>query len=225
MDSQRVEYLASSTFDTSSSISSESESTNFGSYSYNITRQFNLLPKSIKTFPFLSTQISFNYTLETSIYLSPGSNSGLFQRIFIIEPSEFLPAGIITFYLTTTGIALGQGRLIDTPKQTKQKISLGNDPDVKYQIISIITSTQQTPIYEQDVNVTVTISNRKDKQNVLVTLTLNGGYRNTILLLRTCSSSNITINQDRINKAILIIRAIIKSNENETCIFAIKQSS
>jgi hypothetical protein len=225
MDSQRVEYLASSAFDTSSSISSEADSTNFGSYSYNITHQFNLLPKSIKTFPFLSTQILFNYTLETTVYLSPGTNSGLFQRIFIIEPSEFLPAGIITFYLATNGITLGQGRLIDTPKQTKQKLSLGNDPDVKFQLISIIKSIQQTPIYGQDVNVNITISNRKDKQIVSSTLTINSGYRNTTLLLITCSSSNITISQDRINKAILIVRAIIKPNENETCMFAIKQSS
>ena len=225
MDTHRVEYMASSISDTSSSISNEGESTNFGSYSYNLTRQFNLLPKSIKTFSFLSTIISFNYTLETTIYLSSGTNSGLFQRIFILQPLEFLPAGIITFYLATTGITLGQGQLLDTSKQTKQKINLGNDPDIKYEIINIITSTQQTPIYSQEVNINITISNRKDKQIVSVTLTINSSYRNTILILKTCSSLNININQNLINKPLLIIQAIIQPNQNETCMFILKQSS
>ncbi len=225
MDAQRVEYMASSILDTSSSISNEADSTNFGSYSYNITREFNLLPKSIKTFPFLSTIISFNYTLENTVYLSSGIISGLFQRTFTIEPSEFLPAGTITFYLATTGITLGQGRLTDTPKQSKQKVSLANDPDVKYQIISIVTSIRQTPTYEQDFNVTVTITNRKDKQIVSVTLNINSGYRNTTLIVRTRSSPNITISQDRINKSLLIIQATIQPNQEEKCMFAVKQSN
>lgn len=225
MSAIRVEYMASSSMDTSSAISSEADSSNFGTYSYNITRQFNLLPKSIKTYPFLSTTISFNYTLETTIYLSSGTNSGLFQRIFLIQPMEFLPAGIITFYLSTTGITLGQGRLTDTSKQTQQKISLGNDPDVKYNIISIITSMQHQPTYKQDVNINVTISNSKDKQIVSVTLTINSGYRDTILISKNCLSSNIEINQDEINQALFIIRAIIKPNEDKTCMFNIKQSN
>jgi len=224
-DKQRIEYMASSVIDTSSSISSESDSTNFGTYSYNITRRFNLLPKSIKTFPFLSTIISFNYTLETTLYLSSGTNSGLFQRIFTINPSEFLPAGIITFYLARTGLTLGQGRLIDTPKQSKQKISLSNDPDIKYHIIGIITSIRQTPTYGQDLNVNVTISNRKDKQIVSVTLFINSGYRNTTLISTIQSSSNITINQDSNDNSVLIIQAIIKPNQVETCMFAVKQSN
>ncbi len=225
MDSQRVEYMASSASDTSSSISSESDATNFGSYSYNITRPFKFLPRSIKTFPFLSPIISFNYTLETTIYLSSGINSGLFQRIFTIEPSEFLPAGTITFYLATTGITLGQGRITDTPKQAKQKINLANDPDVKYHIMSVITSTRQTPTYGQDLNVTVTISNRKEKQIVSVMLTINTGYRNTTLIPTIRSSSNITISQDPINKSILIIRATIQANQEEKYLFAVKQSN
>ncbi|CAF0830798.1 unnamed protein product [Rotaria sordida] len=225
MDTQRVEYMAGAMSDTSSSISFKADSTNFGSYSYNITREFYLLPKSIKTFPFLSVMISFNYTLETTIYLSTGTNSGLFQRTFIIRPSEFLPAGTITFYLVTTGITLGQSRLIDTPKQSEQKISLGNDPDVKFNIISVITATRQTPTYGQDLNVNVTISNRKDKQIVSVKLTINSGYSNTTLIIRNRSSSNIKINQDSNNKSILIIRAIIKANQSEICAFSLKQSN
>ncbi|CAF0810255.1 unnamed protein product [Rotaria sordida] len=203
MDTQRVEYMAGAMSDTSSSISFKADSTNFGSYSYNITREFYLLPKSIKTFPFLSVMISFNYTLETTIYLSTGTNSGLFQRTFIIRPSEFLPAGTITFYLVTTG----------------------NDPDVKFNIISVITATRQTPTYGQDLNVNVTISNRKDKQIVSVKLTINSGYSNTTLIIRNRSSSNIKINQDSNNKSILIIRAIIKANQSEICAFSLKQSN
>jgi hypothetical protein len=208
-----------------SSISNEADSTNFGSYSYNITHQFTLLPKSIKTFPFLSSIISFNYTLETTVYLNSGINSGTFQRIFTIEPSDFLPAGTVTFYLATTGITLGQGRLADTPKQTKQRISLTSDPDVKYQIISIVTSTRSTPTYEQDSNVNVTITNRKDRQSVSVTLTINSGYRNTTLIVQTRSSANITVSQDRINKSLIIIRAMIQPNQEEKCMFAVKQSN
>ncbi|CAF3365695.1 unnamed protein product [Rotaria sp. Silwood1] len=225
MDKERVEYMEAAMSDTHSSISSTADSTNFGSYSYNITREFYLLPKSIKTFPFLSVMISFNYTLETAIYLSNGVSSGLFQRTFIIRPSEFLPAGTITFYLATTGITLGQGRLVDTPKQNEQKISVGNDPDVKFNIISIITATRQTPTYGQDVNVNVTISNRKDKQIVSVKLTINSGYRNTTLIIKNRSSSNITITQDPNNRSILIIQAIIQANQDEKFAFSLKQSN
>ncbi len=225
METHRIEYMAGSIADTSSSISSKPDSTNFGSYSYNITRQFNLRPKSIKTFPFLSAIISFNYTLETTTYLSSGTTSGLFQRMFTIQPSEFLPAGTITFYLASTGITLGQGRLPDTPKQSEQKLSLGNDPDVKFNIISIITATRQTPTYGQDLNINITISNRKDKQIVSVTLTINSGYRNTTLIIRNQSSSTITINQDPNNKSLLIIRAVIQPNQDEICMFSISQSN
>jgi hypothetical protein len=225
METQRLEYMASPMHDASSSISSKPDATSFGTYYYNITRQFNLLPKSIKTFPFLSAQITFNYTLETTIYLSSGVQSGLFQRIFTVKPTEFLPAGTITFYLASTGITLGQGRLVDTPKQSEQKISLGNDPDVKYNIISIITSTRQTPTYAQDVNVNVTITNRKDNQTVFVTLSINSVYRNTTLIILNVSSSDIRINQDSNDKSILIIRATIKPNQDDICMFTLKQFS
>ena len=223
MDTHRVEYMAASMGDTPLSISSKPDSTNFGTYSYNITRQFNLLPKSIKTFPFLTTTISFNYTLEATTYLSSGKTSALFQRVFIIKPLEFLPAGTITFYLAATGITLGQGRLPDTSKQSEQKISLGNDPDVTFNTISIITATRQVPTYGQDLNVNVTISNRKDAQTVSVTLTINSGYRNTTLIIGNRSSSNITMEQDPNNKSILIIRAIVDPNQDETYAFAVRQ--
>ncbi|CAF2075585.1 unnamed protein product [Rotaria magnacalcarata] len=225
MEAQRVELMAGSMSDASLSISSIPDSTNFGSYSYNITHKFSLLPKSIKTFPFLSAMISFNYTLETSVYLSTGAASGFFQRIFIIKPSEFLPAGTITFYLATTGITLGQGRLTDTPKQSEQKISVGNDPDVRFNIISVITAINQTPTYGQDLDVNVTVSNRKDKQTVSVKLTINSGFRNTTLLIKNLSSSNIRINQSSNDKSILIIQATIQPNQNERCNFSLKQLS
>lgn len=224
-EAQRVEYMASSGGAAMLSISSEAESTNFGSYSYDITRQFNLLARSIKTFPFLSTNISLNYTLETTTFLSSGTNSGFFQRIFSIQPSEFLPAGTITFYLATTDITLGQGRLGDTPKQSNQRISLANDPDVKYQIVNIVTATRQTPVYGQDLNVTVTITNRKEKQTVSVTLTINSGYRNTTIISKSRSSSNITIAQDPVNKSILTIRAAVQANQEQKCMFTVKQSN
>lgn len=225
MDTQRIEYMSGSAGNAISSASTDTESTNFGSYSYNITRPFNLLARSIKTFPFLTTTISFNYTLENTVYLSSGTNSGLFQRIFTIIPSDFLPAGTITFYLATTGITLGQGRLIDTPKQSKQRISLANDPDVKYQIMNIVTSTRQTPVYGQDLNVTVTITNRKDKQSISITLTINSGYRNTTIISKSRSSSKITLTQDPVNKSILIIQATVPANEEERCVFTLKQSN
>lgn len=226
MENQRFEAMAGAPMaDAPSPILSKPDSTSFGTYYYNITRQFNLLPKSIKTFPFLSAKISFNYTLETTTYLSSSISSGLFQRMFIIKPTEFLPAGTVTFYLTATGITLGQGRLTDTPKQTEQKISLGNDPDVKYDIINIVTTTRQTPTYAQDADVNVTISNRKENQTVSVTLNINSVYRNTTLIIKTLSSSNIRIHQDSTDKSMLIIRAIIKSNQDERCAFTLKQFS
>ncbi|CAF3083423.1 unnamed protein product, partial [Rotaria sp. Silwood2] len=39
------------------------------------------------------------------------------------------------------------------------------------------------------------------------------------------SSINITITQDLNNKSILIIRAIIKANQDEKCVFSLKQSN
>lgn len=223
MESQRAEYLGNGMAD--ASISLIPDSTNFGAYYYNITREFNLLPKSIKTFPFLSTIVSFSYGLETTTYLPSGVNSGLFQRTYIIKPSEFLPAGSITFYLATTSIALGQSRLADTPKETEQKISLGNDPDVRFTIIGIITASRPTPTYSQDLNVNVTISNRKNKQIADVTLTINSGYRNTTLITGNQTSSSIKINQDPNNKSVIIIRASVSPNQNETCTFIVKQSN
>lgn len=227
MDTHRVEFMASggASMGMSPSISTDADASNFGTYSYNLTRQFRLLPKSIKTFPFLSTAISFNSTLEATIYLSSGTYSGLFQRIFTIEPSEFLPAGTVTFYLASTGTTLGQSRLADTSKNSKQRVSLTNDPDVKYQIVNIVTSTRQIPVYGHDLNVTVNVINRKDKQTISVQLTINSGYRNTTLLSELYSSSNISIEQDPINRSILIIRAIIEPNSEEKCSFALKQSN
>lgn len=224
MDSQRTEYMASPMGGAASSaISSTPESTNFGSYSYSLTREFNLLPKSVKTFPFLSAKLLFNYTLETTTYLSSGTNSGLFQRTFIIQPSEFLPAGTITFYLATTGLTLGQGRLPDTLKESQQKISVGNDPDVKYSIISVLTATRQTPNYGQDLDVNIVITNRKENQSASVLLTINSGYRNTTVIIKDQSSSNISIKQDPNNKAMLLIQAVIKPNQEESCILSVQQ--
>ncbi|UJR28232.1 hypothetical protein I4U23_009482 [Adineta vaga] len=225
IDSQRIEYMASPMADSPTSISSKPDATTFGTYSYNITHEFILLPKSIKTFPFLSTTIKLNYTLEMTIYLSTGVTSGLFQRIFIIEPADFLPAGTITFYSASTGLTLGQSRLPDTSKQTQQRINLGNDPDIKYNIISVATAIRQTPTYGQDLNINVTISNRKENQIVSVTLIINGGYRNTILTIKYKSSPNISIKQDLNNESILNIRALIKPGEDVTCMFAIKQTN
>lgn len=224
-DAQRFEYMASPMLENGAAISAKPEATNFGSYTYNVTRQYHLWPKSIKTFPFLSTNISLNYTLEASTYLSTGTNSGLFQRNFMIQPADFLPAGTVTFYLASTSITLGQGRLPDTPPKSEQKISLGNDPDVKYNIISVITATRQTPTYAQDLNVNITLTNRKDKQTVNVVLMINSGYRNTTLTVRNRSSSSITIIQDPINRSIMIVRATIKPNQEETCMCVVKQSN
>ena len=106
-----------------------------------------------------------------------------------------------------------------------KKIILGNDPDIDYNIISIITAMQQIPTYEQEFNVNVSISNRKETQIVSVELTINNSYRNTTLVIKDRSSSNIKIEQDPNNKSMIIIRANIKPNENETCIFSVKQSN
>lgn len=224
-DSQRFEYMASSMMESGAAISSRPDSTNFGSYSYNITRPYQLWPKSIKTFPFLSTNISLNYTLEASTYLSTGFNAGLFQRSFTIESADFLPAGTITFYLASTSITLGQGRLPDTPPNSEQRITLGNDPDVRYNVLSVITATRQTPTYAQDLNVNVTVTNRKDRQTVNVVLTINSGYRNTTLIVRYRSSSSISISQDPNNRSILIVRATVKPNQEEICMCAVKQTN
>ncbi|CAF1097951.1 unnamed protein product [Adineta ricciae] len=223
MDSQRIEFMATPLADSPTPISSKPDATSFGTYSYNLTSKFTLLPKSIKTFPFLTTTITLNYTLEATTYLSVGTTSGQFQRMFIIQPADFLPAGTITFYLASTGLTLGQNRLPDTAKQTQQSLNLGGDPDVKFQIISVMTAIRQTPTYGQDLNVNVTISNRKEKQTVSVILTLNSGYRNTTSTLRYQSSSNITITQDPNNKSVLIIHATIQPNEEETCVFTVIQ--
>lgn len=210
--------------DGSSPISSKPDTTNFGTYSYNITRRFNLYPKSIKTYPFLTPIITFNYTLETTIYAGSGTNTGLFQRVFLIQASEFLPAGIATFYLEKTGTCLGQGRLNDAAKQKEQKIILGTDPDVQYTVKTTIKTTRYSHPYGQDSDVNLIISNKKDKQTVTVTLTITSGYTNTVFTTTKTSSSSITITQDSTTKS-LIIRATIKPDKEESISFALKQSN
>ena len=225
LDNLRAEFMAGSMGDFSSPIAARPDSTNFGTYSYSIARQYNLLAKSIKTFPFLSAIIGCNYTLEAATYLASGISTGQFQRLFTIQPTEFLPAGTITFYMAASGLTLGQGRLPDTSSKSEQKVSLGNDPDMKFTVASMITATRQIPAYGQDVNVNITLSNRKDKQTVAVTLSLNSGYRNTTVTIKYRSSSSITISQDPNNRAMLIIRAVIKANQEETCMCSLKQSN
>jgi hypothetical protein len=224
-ETQRVEYMASATTDTSASISTRPDSNNFGSFSYNITHGFQLRPKSIKTFPFLSANIVCNYTLEASTYLSSGHSSGLFQRSFTIQTAQFLPAGIMTFYLAKTSLTLGQARLADMSANSEQKLGLGSDSDVKYNIISSITTTRQTPVYGQDMLMNVTVSNRKDKQLLHVTLKIHSGYRNTTLIVRARSSTNIIILQDPNDRSILLVRAFIKAKQDETCTCIVKQSN
>lgn len=217
--------MSASLADVSATITSRPDSTNFGSYTYNLTRPFLLRAKSIKTFPFLSTQIACNYTLEASVYLSSGANPGLFQRIFILQSPEFLPAGTATFYLASSGLTLGQGRLPDTVAKSEQKITLGNDPDVKYSIVGIITATRQSPVYGQDMAVNITISNRKSAQVARVTLNINGGFRSTIFTIKSRSSPSITIAQDPINPSTLVVRATIKPDQEESCTLTVSQSN
>jgi len=212
-----VQYAAMA--DAASPISSKADATNFSTYSYNITRKFKLYPKSIKTYPFLTPTIIFNYTLEATTYISSGTNSGLFQRVFVLQASEFLPAGIATFYLQKTGTCLGQGRLIDAAKNSGQKVYLGTDPDVKYTIKNTINARQHKNPFEQDAYVYVVFLNQKDKQTVTVTLTINSGLVDTKLTINNRSSSSITISQDPTNKSMLIIRGIIKPNEEASCSF------
>ena len=221
----RAEYMSTSIQDSSGSISNRPESANFGTYAYNITRPFRLLPKSIKTFPFLNADVLWNQTLETMTYLSAGVNSGLFQKIFHIQLSEFLPAGTLTFYSAATGFTLGQARLTDTPANSEQKLNLGNDPDVKYQITAMVTVTRQVPTYGQDLDVNITINNRKVKQSVNVTLSINGGYRNGSLIIKNRSSNNINISQDPNNRSLFIVRALIKGNQEELCSCTMKLSN
>jgi hypothetical protein len=211
-----VQYA--STADAASPISSKADATNFGTYSYNITRKFKLYPKSIETYPFLTPTIIFNYTLEATTYISSGTNFGLFQRVFVLQASEFLPAGIATFYLQKTGTCLGQGRLIDAAKNSKQKFYLGTDPDVKYAIESTINTRKSNP-FQADAYVYVVFSNQKVKQTVTVTLTINSGLVDTKLTINNRSSSSITISQDPTNKSMLIVRGIIKPNEEASCSF------
>lgn len=220
---QGAEHAASHSHDTISPISTKADSTNFGTYSYNISRTFTLFPKSIKTFPFLTPKISFNYTFEGTTYLSAGTSTGLFQRVFIIQCPDFLPAGIATFYLSKTGACLGQGRLADTSKRTDRKIILDSDPDVKFIIKTITVSAQTVPPFEQELDVQVTIVNRKDKQTIPVTLTIPSRFRQVTFTQKKNSSSSVSLAHDESNKATLVLRAVVKPDKEESCSFSIKQ--
>jgi hypothetical protein len=222
METVRTEYMASATAD--SSISSRPQATTTGSYTYTINRAFQLWPKSIKTFPFISTSIVCNYTLEASTYLSVGLTTGLFQRVFTIQPWEFLPAGTATFYLNYNGITLGQGRLADTAARNEQRVALSTDPDVKYTVTSLITATRQMPTYGQDLQVNISMINRKEQQSIAVTLIVNSGYRETSLVVMS-RSSNITVVHDPTNRSNLLIRAHIRPNGEESSMILVKQSN
>ena len=203
-------------------ISSTPTASNYGTYTYQIKKAYTLYPQSTKTFPFINPAIVFAYTLETTTYIpSGGSINGLFQRTFKIRPSEFLPAGSVTFYQNT--MVLGQALIPDTAKNASTIATLGTDPDIQYTIDSIVTATRQSP-YGQDLSVNVTLINRKENQTVTVKLTLNGGYQSTILTT-TSTSSGLTISQDRLNNATLIIQATVKPGKEETASFKLKQTN
>lgn len=209
-------------------IATQVERTNFGTYSYNITRHFELLPKSVKSYPFLTPKLTFNYTLETSTYISASPHTGFFQRIFALQTTEFLPAGMVTFYLQKTGACLGQSRLTDTPKSTEQRVQIGTDPDVTYKIRNTITnirsSSSSSSQRTHDSNLNITLSNRKEKQAVSVTLKILSAYTNTKFKLQK-TSSNIKVFEDLDNRSTIIIRATIKANSEETCTIFLQQKS
>ncbi|CAF0819508.1 unnamed protein product [Adineta steineri] len=195
---------------------------NYGTYTYQINEAYTLYPQSVKTFPFITPTIVFAYTLEATSYVpSGGSSNGLFQRMFHIKPSEFLPAGQVTFYQNQ--MVLGQASIADTAKNVNTTVTLSTDPDIQYKIESIVTATRQSPS-GQDLSVNVTITNRKDKQIVTIKLTLNGGYQSTTLTTKNVTSG-LTITQDRLKNSTLIIEATIKPGKEETASFNLKQSN
>lgn len=222
VEAQPVEYPPNPVSIDPESILALPEKTKYGTYSYNITNKFSLLPKSIKTLPFLSFPILFNYTLEQTIYFSYGSNSGLFQRIFNLRFSEFLPAGIITFYLAT-GLTLGQGRLRDASQEIEQKISLGHDPNVRFVITHSIMATLSAPQNGPEIDGNVIIFNRNGNQPVSVRLNMYAYNQNTILIIKNRSSFNITMSQSSTDKSIIIIHAMIQPNRYESCNFSLQQ--
>ena len=203
-------------------ISSTPTASNYGTYTYQINIAYTLYPQSTKTFPFITPAIVFAYTLETTTYIpSGGSTNGLFQRTFNIRPSEFLPAGPVTFYQNT--MVLGQASISDTAKNASTIATLGTDPDIQYTIDSIVTATRQSP-YGQDLSVNVTLINRKESQTVAVKLTLNGGYQSTTLTT-TSTSAGLTISQDRLNNSTLIIQATVNPGKEETASFKVTQTN
>ena len=203
-------------------ISTTPTSSNYGTYTYQINENYTLYPQSTKTFPFITPTIGFIYSLEATTYIqSSGSSTGAFQRTFNIKPSEFLPAGPVTFYQNQ--MVLGQASISDTAKNTNITVTLGTDPDIQYKIDSLVTATHQSPS-GQDLFMNVTLVNRKEKQTVTVKLTLNGGYQSTVLNI-TSTSSALTIVQDPPKSSTLIIRATIKPSKEETASFRLKQSN
>ena len=203
-------------------ISSTPTASDYGTYTYQVNKAYTLYPQSTKTFPFINPIIVFAYTLETTTYIpSGGSTNGLFQRTFNIRPSEFLPAGPVTFYQNT--MVLGQASISDTAKNASTIATLGTDPDIQYTVDSIVTATRQSP-YGQDLSVNVTVINRKDNQTVTVKLTLNGGYQST-KLTTTNTSSGLTISQDRLSNSTLIIQATVNPGKEETVSFKLEQTN
>ncbi|CAF1062988.1 unnamed protein product [Didymodactylos carnosus] len=205
----------------STAMISSPTSSNFGTYSYSIIKSYTLLPQSVKTFPFITPTIVLNYRLEATTYLeSTGVIDGLFQRLFSIRPSEFLPSGTVTFY-QTNGFCLGQGTIPDTSKNFTQTIALGDDPDVHYTIQSVTTQVRQTPAYGQDLNITITVSNQKDQQIVSVKLELTSGYSNTTFVNK---NRNCKIIQDQITQS-LIFTTTLKPAQEEKCTITVSQTN
>jgi hypothetical protein len=216
-----IVYASSNTM-LAAAISATPKASNYGTYTYQINQAYTLYPQSTKTFSFITPTIVFAYTLEATTYIpSGGSNNGLFQRTFKIEPSEFLPAGPVTFYQNQ--MVLGQASISDTAKNASITVTLGTDPDIQYTIDTVVTATHQSPA-GQNLSVNVTLVNRKAKQTVIVKLTLNGGYQSTVLSTKI-TSSGLTIKQDPLKNSTLIIRATIKPDKEETASFSLKQSN
>jgi hypothetical protein len=174
----------------SQSIQSNGEEKGF--YSYSLKTKYSLRSSSSIRLPFITLNPKCQFYYTTTISVSTGHYTGVFQRTYDLTPNQFLPSGIIT--VRDSGVLIGQANLPDAPDNYTQILTFGQDNDVRYTIDGnqTATSPNKTNVTWRTYALNVTISNYKNK-SVNGQLGFYGAIQTTINN-NTCHSAIINSN-------------------------------
>lgn len=109
---------------------------------YVLGQPLNLAPQETQTLPFLTPQLSgFTRYARISSYFSGQNASGRATRFYKFTASTALPAGPLT--VREDGVLVGSVALPSTPAGQLSDLSLGSDPELRYQRVATLLGTEK----------------------------------------------------------------------------------